>query len=253
MIRFIFSALFVVLFLILSMPLMLFTWLFHKCNPKAADRFGQAVVMWAFRVVLFISGTKLTILGLENVPKDEPVLYVGNHRSFFDILITYTRCPGVTGYVAKKELGKVPLLNIWMKLLHCQFLDRENIKAGLKTILTCIELEKQGISIAIFPEGTRNKEEGTLLPFHDGSFKIAQKSGCLVVPFALEGTSAIFEDHFPRIKKQHIILRYGTPVRIADLPKENQREVGKYFSEQILGMIQENKALKEELLTSKKG
>ena len=84
---------------------------------------------------------------------DEPVLYVGNHRSFFDILLTYSRCKRLTGYIAKKEMEKVPLLSIWMRFVYCLFLDRENPKEGLKTILKAIEYIKKGISICIFPEG----------------------------------------------------------------------------------------------------
>ena len=99
------------------------------------------------------------------------------HRSYFDILLTYTRCVRRTGYIAKKEMERYPLLSNWMKYLHCLFLDRKDIKQGLKTILTAIEKIKSGISICIFPEGTRNKnqDESELLPFHEGSFKIASK------------------------------------------------------------------------------
>ncbi len=100
-------------------------------------------------------------------------------RSFFDVPLTYPRCPIRTGYIAKKEMEKVPLLSTWMKrYLHCLFLDRKDMKQGLKTILTAVEKVKSGISICIFPEGTRNKNEDELdmLPFHEGSFKIATKA-----------------------------------------------------------------------------
>ena len=131
-----------------------------------------AIVNWAFRVVIAICNTKVTVIGEENVPKDEPVLYIGNHRSFFDIVLTYVRVPRLTGYIAKKEIRKVPLLSHWMVNLHCLFLDRDNIKEGLKTILAAIEKVKSGISICIFPEGTRNSGDEPLLPFHDGSFTL---------------------------------------------------------------------------------
>ena len=90
---------------------------------------------------------------------------------FFDILLTYSRCPRLTGYVAKKEMEKIPLLSTWMRFVYCLFLDRENPKEGLKTILQAIDYVKQGISICIFPEGTRNKgEELSMLPFKEGAF-----------------------------------------------------------------------------------
>ena len=71
----------------------------------------------------------------------------------------YTTVPGFVGFVAKKEMEKIPLLRSWMKNVNCLFLDRKDIKAGLKTILEGIEKVKNGISVWIFPEGTRNRNK----------------------------------------------------------------------------------------------
>ncbi|MDE5825862.1 MAG: 1-acyl-sn-glycerol-3-phosphate acyltransferase, partial [Lachnospiraceae bacterium] len=155
-------------------------------------------------------------------------LYIGNHRSFFDVALTYIRVPRPTGYIAIKSMEKVPLLNIWMCNLHCLFLDRENIKAGMQTILAAIDLMKNGKSICIFPEGTRNKEEGTLLTFHEGSFKIAAKANCPIVPMTINNSAAVFENQFPWIKKAHVIIEYGKPIYIKELPKEQQKKLAPY-------------------------
>lgn len=243
MIRFIFTVIFVVSFLILSIPILIIEWILGKFNMNAKNRSCLAIVNWAFRCCLFISGVKVTVIGEENVPKDIPVLYIGNHRSFYDILLTYTRVPRPTGYIAKKEMEKIPLLNLWMRNLHCLFLDRVNIKEGLKTILEGIEKAKSGISICIFPEGTRNKVNDTFLPFHDGSFKIAQKSGCPVVPISLNNTSAVFENQFPKIKKTHVVIEYGAPIYIKDLEKEDQKAIGAYMQNVIKTMYFKNKDL----------
>lgn len=226
MIRLILVAIFVFLFLVLSTPLMFIEWIIGKFNMDVKNRSSLAIVNWAFRCVIFLSGTKVTALGEENIPKDTPVLYVGNHRSFYDIILTYVRVPRPTGYVAKKEMLKVPLLSIWMKHLHCLFLDRENIKEGMKTILTGIDKVKNGISICIFPEGTRNKQKDTFLPFHEGSFKIAEKAGCPIIPMTILNSAAIFEDHFPKIKKAKVVIEYGKPIYMNDLPKEERKFIG---------------------------
>ncbi len=243
MIRFILVALFVGLFLILSIPLMVFEWLFRKWKPQKADKSSLAIVNWAFRIVIFLSGTKVIVLGEENVPKDTPVLYVGNHRSFYDIILTYVRVPRPTGYVAKKEMLKVPLLSVWMRRLHCLFLDRADVKQGLKTILEAIEKTKEGISICIFPEGTRNKVNDSFLPFHDGSFKIAEKGKIPVVPMTIVNSSAIFEDQMPKIKKATVILEYGKPVDMATLDKEARKNPGSYFQSIISDTYFKNKEL----------
>ncbi len=213
---------------------MIVEWIIGKFNPNVKSRSSLAVVNWAFRCVRFLAGAKVEYVGEENIPSDSAVLYVGNHRSFFDIVLTYPRVPRPTGYVAKKEIEKVPLLNVWMRNLHCLFLDRNDVKAGAKMILTAIDMIKSGISVCIFPEGTRSKTEGEFLPFHEGSFKIASKSGCPVIPMTIVGSAGIFEDHFPKIKKAKVIIEYGKPIYVKELPKENQKQLGPYVRNIIM-------------------
>ncbi len=235
MLRFILVASFVILFLILSMPIMLVEWIIGKFNMDIKNRSSLAIVNWAFRVVIRLAGTRVIALGEENIPKDSAVLYVGNHRSFFDIVLTYVRVPRPTGYIAKKEMEKVPLLSIWMRYLHCLFLDRDNIKEGMKTILAAIEKAKAGISICIFPEGTRNKTADSFLPFHEGSFKIAEKAGVPIIPMTIVNSGAVFEDHFPKIKKNTVVIAYGKPLYINELSKEEKKFVGA----KVKGIIEE--------------
>lgn len=226
MFRFIAVCIFVVLFLVLSSPLMFIEWIIGKFNVEVKDRSSLAIVNWAFRCVIFLCGTKVTVIGEENVPKDQPVLYVANHRSFFDIILTYIRVPRPTGYISKKEMEKVPLLSIWMKRLNCLFLDRDNIKEGMKTILAGIDHIKNGISICIFPEGTRNKVEDTFLPFHEGSFKIAEKTGAPIVPMTINNSAAIFENQVPKIRKAHVVIEYGKPILLSEMEKEDKKHIG---------------------------
>ncbi|MCB5387228.1 1-acyl-sn-glycerol-3-phosphate acyltransferase [Blautia glucerasea] len=244
MIRFILCVIVVVGFLILSIPILFVEWIIGKFNPMAKEISSLRIVQAVFRFILWISGVELTVIGEENVPTDVPVLYIGNHRSFFDVPITYPRCPIRTGYIAKKEMEKVPLLSTWMKRLHCLFLDRNDLKQGLKTILTAIEKVKSGISICIFPEGTRNKNEDELdmLPFHEGSFKIAAKANCPIIPMAISGSADIWENHFPRVKKTHVILEYGKPIYIDQLEKEDKKHLGAYTQNIIREMLVKNKA-----------
>ena len=245
MIRFIITCIIVGGFLILSIPLLIIEWIIGKFAPRARDISSLRIVQGVFNACLFVAGVKLTVIGEENVPHDQAVLYIGNHRSFFDILITYTRCRNITGYVAKKELSKIPLLNFWMMLLHCLFLNRANIKEGLKTILKGIAELKAGISICIFPEGTRSETESELdmLPFHEGSFKLATKSGCPIVPMAMTNTVEIFEAHFPKIRPCHVILEYGKPIIPAELSKEDAKHLGVYTQNIIKEMLKKGACL----------
>ena len=242
MIRFIAIAIVLFIYLIVGIPVLIVEYFVGLVNRRAKDYSCLRMVQWTFRLMLKIAGVKVTVIGEENVP-DEPVLYIGNHRSYFDILLTYSRCRRLTGYVAKKEMLRYPLLRDWMKNLYCPFLDRSTPKEGLKTILQAIEYVKSGISICIFPEGTRNKTNDTFLPFHEGSFKIAEKSGCAIVPMSINNSAAIFEDHMPRIKKAHVVIEYGKPIYIKDMSKENKKFVGAYVQNIVKEAYFKNKEL----------
>lgn len=243
MIRFICVAIVLMLYLVLGIPVLGVEWLIRKFSRRTADVSSLRLVQWVFRLMLRISGVEVTVIGEENVP-DEPVLFIGNHRSYFDILITYSRCRRLTGYIAKKEMLRYPLLRDWMKRLYCLFLDRSTPKEGLKTILKAIEYVKEGISVCIFPEGTRNDgEDLSMLPFHDGSFKIAEKTGCAIIPMSLNNTHAIFEQQFPRIKKTHVVLEYGKPIYPGSLDKETKKHLGQYCQNIIQETINKNQGL----------
>lgn len=243
MLRLIIIVLFLIVFFIVSLPLFLMEYIIGKFNPKARDYSSLAIVQWAFKAIIFLSGTDITFIGEENLPTDYSCLYIGNHRGFFDTVITYSHMKNLTGYISKKEIEKVPLLRVWMRYLKCLFLDRENIKAGLKTILTAIDYIKSGISIFIFPEGTRNKGQEPVLPFHEGSFKIATKANCPIVPVTINNSSAVLEDHFPFIKKAHVIVEYGKPIILDELDPEDKKHIATYVQNIIAETYIKNQTL----------
>lgn len=243
MLRFIFVVLFVLLFLVLSIPLLIAEWIIGKLGFQTAkDKSSLAIVNWAFRCIIFMSGANVHTIGLENVPSDQAVLYVPNHRSYFDIVLTYVRVKRPTGYIAKKEMLRYPLLRDWMKNLHCKFLDRHDLKAGMKMILDSIADIKSGISICIFPEGTRNRDKTNqeMMPFKEGSLKIAEKSDCPIIPVAITGSSAIFEDHLPKMKKTHVIIEYGEPIYPKALSGEDKKFIGAYTQKRINEMLKKH-------------
>ena len=243
MLRIIIAVIYLAFFFLISIPMFLVEWIIGKFNKRAMDISSLYFVRWGFRCVLWISGAKVTVIGEENIP-DEPVLYVGNHRSFFDIVLIYSRCKRPTGFVAKDSTKKVPFLRVWMRYLHCLFLDRDNLKEGLKTILQAIEYVKQGIDICIFPEGTRNKgEELSMLPFRDGAFKIATKTGCPIIPVSMNNMADIFENHFPRLKNVNVVIEYGKPIYPKELDKETLKHIGPYCHTIIQETLQKNASL----------
>lgn len=239
MIRTILFLLFAIAFLILGLPVLGAEWLLRKVWKRGADLSTLRIVQWGLRTLERISGPEVIVRGMEHIPTDQAVLYIGNHRSYFDIVLSYSRCPGLTGYVSKDLLEKVPILRAWMRRVYCLFLNREDPRQGLKTILTAIEYVKSGVSIFIFPEGTRART-AEMLPFKEGSFKVATKTGCPIIPVAFTNTSAIFEDHVPFIRKARVVITYGKPILPSKLAPEQKKHIGAYVQGIIADMLKEN-------------
>ena len=214
-----------------------------KKDQDKMEEESLRIVRKMFVKILKMAGVEVTVKGYEKIPKDRPVLYVGNHRSYFDILVGYTTVPGRVGFIAKKEMEKIPLLSGWMINVNCLFLDRKNIKEGLKTILAGVEKIKRGVSVWIFPEGTRNRNSDPkeLLPFKEGSLKIAEKSGCPVIPVAITGTADIFETHIPRITPGKVTIEFGEPIILKELPPEERKFAGAYTRKRIMEMLEKEK------------
>lgn len=233
---FVFFTLFV--FIVLSIPVYLLTLLIGIFSERTKVAWSQAIVAWAFKLVLFAAGAKVKVIGLENIPEGA-VLFAGNHRSYADIPIIYTTTPKLTGFIAKKQIKKVPGLNWWMSNMKCLFLDRDDIKQSLKIILRAIDYVKDGYSMCVMPEGTRGHEKEPL-PFKEGSFKIAEKSGCPIVPVAITHSDRIYELHQPWVKKTKLSVHYGEPIYMSELDKDQKKIVGQLVRQRIMDMLDED-------------
>jgi len=243
MIRLVLVAIFLLIFFIISIPMFFIEWIIGKFSHEAKSISSLRIVQITFKIILFICGTKTTIIGLENIPKDEPALFIGNHRGIFDVVIAYSIMQRLTGFVSKKEMNKIPVIRVWMRHLHCLFLDRHNIKEGLKTILKGIDLIKNDkISISIFPEGTRNSDDD-VKPFKEGSFKFAEKSGCKIIPMVQNNTESIFEKQFPFIRRTHTIIEFGKPILMNELEKDERKVIGSYTHKIVTEIYENNKKL----------
>lgn len=207
---------------IVAYPVALLTGIFSK---RKKDEYCLGFVKFSMKTLLFTAGTKVDYRGLENLPrKGQAAAYIGNHRGFFDVVAAYAVMPDLTGFIAKREMRRWPLIGWWMRTTHCLFMDRENRREGLKTIIDGVNNLKSGISMVIYPEGTRSKEEGRMLEFHSGSFKLATKAKVPIIPIAANNSSAVFEDN-KRIRRARIIIEFCEPVETADLSKEEIKQL----------------------------
>jgi 1-acyl-sn-glycerol-3-phosphate acyltransferase len=161
---------------------------------REAHFYLGAISRMIARFLLFTTGTRLHIEGLENIPRDRPYCYIGNHQAYADILTMMAATPEAIGFIAKDNLKYVPVIRTWMVYLGCYFLKRDSLKDGMRAILYGADRVKQGYPMVIFPEGTRSKGPD-MLPFRKGGVKLATKSKALAVPVSTFGSYRILEKY----------------------------------------------------------
>ena len=174
------------------------------------------------------SGSRFHISGLENIPRNESVVFVSNHQGNFDIAVFLAYLPIPHGYVSKIEILKIPLLRSWMKNLRCIFIDRKNIRQTAGAFVKGIKILQNGHSLVLFPEGTRSKSE-IMGEFKPASFKLATKAGVSIVPVSINGTFRIMEANRGLIKPTDVYVKFHPAIStdvddLSSLP-ERVREI----------------------------
>lgn len=197
-------------------------------SAKAAGDFEKereyilsATSLWG-PMVFKMFDSKVNVEGLENLPEKGPVVFVGNHQGYADI-IAY--CAAFTkfqfGFVAKDELAKIPLYGEWIRRIRSVFIERDDARASLKAINDGIKLIEQGYSLVIFPEGTRSKgpEPGE---FKKGSLKLATKPGVPIIPVSLDGSYKFFEET-SKITPAKVNIIVHPPIETKGLDRKEEK------------------------------
>lgn len=147
--------------------------------------------VWAWSICLAI-GVWPQIFGLENLPKNKSFILAANHSSQLDIVVSYTKIANHFAFLAKNELKKAPLFNINFKGMNVT-VDRKSMVSGGKSMKACASKLQQGISLLIFPEGTRSANAPKMRNFKTGAFKLAIENQVDIVPMA-------FMDNYKRLQ-----------------------------------------------------
>ena len=183
------------------------------------------------------TGMELEVRGKENLPTKGPVLYTATHKSVFDIVILLTIIDDPSIFIGKKEVQKMPFVNKWFNALGCIYIDRDDMRKALQSILEGISELKSGQSIVLFPEGTRNMSN-EIRPFKEGGFKLATKTKVPVVPIALSNTYKVFEEK-KRIQKTKVIVNIGKPIETSKLSKEEIAHLPQIVEEKVGKLMME--------------
>lgn len=162
--------------------------------------------------------------GEENIP-DKACCFIGNHQSILDIPVILYSANRIIGFVAKRELLKVPVIGGWMKRSNSVALDRDDVRAAIDVINRGVDNLKNGYSMAIFPEGTRSKD-GKMGEFKKGSFKLATKAKATIVPFTITGIGKVLVSG-EKVKETKIIIKYHKPIDCSQLSREELKVLPK--------------------------
>lgn len=193
-------------------------------SEKEVDEYVNKITSkWAMKHVKR-SGADVKVYGLENIPKDKPVLFVSNHQGNFDIALFMSYIDKPKGYVAKSEIKKVPLLSTWMEYIHCVFMDRKNMKQSARAIVEGIQTLRSGHSMVIFPEGTRSKGD-KMADLKAGSFKLATKAKVPIIPVTINGSYKLMEANNNMIKPAEVEMYIHPMIETINLSKEDEKDL----------------------------
>ena len=198
---------------------------------------NQHVPYWCEHLLKLIGVTIVTV-GRENIPQGRACVFVANHRSYSDIPILLTQLDGPHAMLAKQETARIPLVNRWMKLLGCVFVDRDDARANLRALSDGTALVKAGSSFTIFPEGTRYKgAEGEMTEFKGGAFRIATKAKAPIVPVAISGSRAMMEGNHYLVQPCRIVVRILPAVETAGLDRAAVKDLPDQVKAAIQGAL----------------
>ena len=162
-------------------------------------------------VILFILGVRLTVYGRELLDKKASYIFVTNHQSYVDIPVLMKAIPNTIRFVYKKQLSKIPIFGWGMYLSGYIPIDRENVRTAITSLKKAAKKIKNGISVVIFPEGTRSTD-GSLGEFKRGMFVLADEAKVDIVPVTIDGTYKIVPRGKFKLRSGHVTVTIDKPI-----------------------------------------
>ena len=197
-------------------------WLLYTKGLNAARGYVFKLYRKWSRFTIKIIGVQVILEGVDNIP-DEPFVLMGNHTSILDVPLLISSIDKDLGFIAKKEVLKIPLIGCWLEKGKNVALDRDNARQGIMAINEGVNNIKEGYAMVVFPEGTRSKD-GSISEFKKGSMKLATKSKAKIVPVYIDRAYRSFEEN-RRFKPNTIKIIIEKPIETSSLTKEDERNL----------------------------
>lgn len=194
---------------------------------------GRLATLWS-GAILALAGVRLSVDGVDNIPRGRAVIFMSNHQGAFDIPALQRAVPAEFRWVAKKSLFKIPLIGWAMSVAGHIPIERENSVSAFKSLDAAADRIRRGVSVVIFPEGTRSQSD-ELLPFKRGAFMLAAKSGAPVVPVAIKGTKGILKRGGFFITPSDVRVSFGAPLPTEGVGDKTLRNMTKDSIKKMLG------------------
>lgn len=204
-----------VIFTLFLIPILLFCYVFQSPRP----------LLWAGKSAMGLGprilGIRIEVKGAEVVQKDKSYIFMSNHLSFLDGPLLYYVIPQPVRVILKKEIFRIPVIGLGMKLVSFVPVDRKGIRGGKKSIDQASRLMKEkGYSFLIFPEGTRSRD-GRLQEFRRGGFFLALASGSSIVPISIQGTYELMPKGAFFVKRGNIKIFFHPPIALKGDDKDH--------------------------------
>jgi 1-acyl-sn-glycerol-3-phosphate acyltransferase len=203
---------------------------------KTGDSSMRVGRVWA-RSLLWITGVRVTVEGLEKIDLTRNYLFCSNHLSYMDTPVVMSNIPAQFRFLAKKGLFQIPFLGTHLSQAGHIPVPLEDPRAAVKTMNTAADvIQKRGISMLIFPEGGRS--DGVLQPFKEGGAFIAIKAGVPLLPIALIGTREVMAMGSPVFHPfRRVTLRIGDPIPTDGFTTRDRAQLTEAVREQIVAML----------------
>lgn len=176
------------------------------------------------RGILLVSRVRVSVKGLSQINPSRSYIYMSNHQSNFDIPVLLAHLPVQFRWLAKAELFKIPIFSRAMRGAGYVRIDRFNRESAIQSIKEAAAKMKDGVSVMIFPEGTRS-HDGSIRPFKKGGFVMAVDTGVPIVPVILQGTLPIMDKNSWRINAGEVSLQIEKPIDTTGYTRETKDEL----------------------------
>lgn len=196
---------------------------------QALARLWARMLLWGLRL-------KVTVNGRANLESGATYIFAANHSSMLDIILLLAELPRNFRWMAKKNLFNIPFLGWGMHFCGYIPVDRENRRAAMRSIGVACQRIEEGVSVVIFPEGTRTPE-GQLHHFQPGGFVLAIRTGRPVVPLAIVGAGAALPRGSLYFQPGHLSLNIAEPISTEGLSQSDRHELAQRTEDQVRGML----------------